>query len=77
LNEVLNVRLPPSRNAALPGESSARQGGRTQDRRYKPANQPPDTYQEAVARARQERADRIAYLRNLPPLPEAMEHDEF
>jgi len=46
-----------------------------QDRRYKPVNPPPDTYAQAVARARRERAELNDARRH--PLPEPLDHDEF
>lgn len=77
-----NVRLPPSRNAAVPGALSAAAGGRDQDRRYQPQNRAPvdNSYRSAVERAREERRARFAALRaagGYIPSPQQMEWDEL
>lgn len=69
-----HIRLPPSANAALAGYRVINEGGRIQDRRYKPivaARQPPSTVNLGrVRRYEQIQANRF-------PLPEPMEWDEL
>lgn len=77
-----NVRLPPSRNAAIIGVQSQRQGGYVQERRYKPTSAGRDASDHNFQYGRSRRIDivklnRQAQAAAVYPLPMDLEHDEF